>query len=88
MPPRRKILWGFGGVYQCSHSSKLYAQALTYSLALLRHWNGLPSNYVALIDVDEYIVIDQPKARAGLVRGGHRRGIEGPSVGLLSSTLR
>ncbi len=38
------------------------AQALTYSLALLRHWNGLPSNYVALIDVDEYIVIDQPKA--------------------------
>ena len=37
-------------------------QALTYSLALLRHWNGLPSNYVALIDVDEYIVIDQPKA--------------------------
>ena len=38
------------------------SQALTYSLALLRHWNGLPSNYVALIDVDEYIVIDQPKA--------------------------
>ena len=45
--------------------AELHAQALTYSLALLRHWNGMPSNYVALIDVDEYIVIDQPKARRG-----------------------
>ena len=50
------------GFTECAHCSKLRAQALTYSLALLRHWNGLPSNYVALIDVDEYIVIDQPKA--------------------------
>ena len=53
------------GVSECLPCCDPRAQALTYSLALLRHWNGLPSNYVALIDVDEYIVIDQPKARAG-----------------------
>jgi len=42
---------------------KLRLQALTYSLALLRHWRGTDTDLLAMIDVDEYIVIEHEGAQ-------------------------
>ena len=38
----------------------LRPQSLTYALALLRHWRGTDTDLLALIDVDEFIVIEEP----------------------------
>ena len=46
------------GTLSLIHILQSHAQALTYSLALLRHWRGTETDMLAMVDVDEYIVIE------------------------------